>query len=231
MTAGTRRLLPPLAMTAAMLVVLLGLGSWQVRRMVWKESMLAQIAAAEGAPPIPLKTIPPPFAKISVSGVFLPERTALYGAEVRTTSSGTAMGARMIVPFQREDGGILLVDRGWAPLNRTIPLDLPTGPVAVTGYARFADAPGWFSAKDDLAALRFYTLDPAAMGMALGQTGAAPFVLVALGPAAAAGHWPDPARTLPRPPNNHLIYAITWFGLAIALLTIFAIWARKGPRA
>jgi surfeit locus 1 family protein len=81
-------------------------------------------------------------------------------------------------------------------------------------------------------ARRFFTLDPVAIGAAVGQPTVRPFVLVALatGPAI-AGHWPEPAQHLPRPPNNHLSYAITWYGLAVALLAIFIVWARKGSRA
>ena len=60
-------------------------------------------------------------------------------------------------------------------------------------------------------------------------------ILVALAagsePGSIRDHWPDPARHLPRPPNNHLSYAITWYGLAVALLAIFIVWARKGSHA
>ena len=60
----------------------------------------------------------------------------------------------------------------------------------------------------------------------LGFGSVAPFILVAMGPAPPE-RYPDPARHLPRPPNNHLSYAITWYGLAIALVVIFVLWARK----
>ena len=237
MTAQGRRLLPPAAMTLAMMAVLLSLGTWQVQRLLWKQTLLAQIERAEAAPPNPLPNPllvnPPPFAKISATGTFLPGKTALYGAEVRPTAMGTAMGARMIVPLRQSDGKILLVDRGWAPLTRTGPIDMPTGIATIAGYVRFADSRGWFSAKDDIVAHRFYTLDPVAIGAAIGEPDVPPFVLVVLG-AGGDGppdRWPDPARHLPRPANNHLVYAITWYGLAIALLTIFFIWARKATRA
>jgi surfeit locus 1 family protein len=72
----------------------------------------------------------------------------------------------------------------------------------------------------------FYTLDPQTIGAALGLTHVAPFTLVEMGKAPDAGY-PDPARTLPRPPNNHLTYAITWFGLAATLLVIFVIYAAR----
>jgi surfeit locus 1 family protein len=69
-------------------------------------------------------------------------------------------------------------------------------------------------------------LDAAAIGSALGLHDVAPFVLVAIGPRPPE-QYPDPVRHLPRPPNNHLSYAITWYGLAVALVVIFVLWARK----
>jgi surfeit locus 1 family protein len=95
------------------------------------------------------------------------------------------------------------------------------------------DSPGWFSATDDPFGRRFFTLDPSAIGNAIGLPGIRPFVLVALGSGAddeIVTHVPDPARHLPRPPNNHLSYVITWYGLALSLLVIFVVWARKGSR-
>jgi surfeit locus 1 family protein len=57
----------------------------------------------------------------------------------------------------------------------------------------------------------------------------APFVLVAVG-TAPKGVYPDPVSTLPRPADNHLQYALTWFGFAITLLIIFGLYARKSLR-
>jgi surfeit locus 1 family protein len=263
-TGTCRRLLWPGVMTAVMLLVLLGLGSWQVKRLFWKQALLAQIDQAEAAEPVPLARIEAPgtgsgtlspFMKISVTGTFLRDETALYGAEVRDVSSGPAMGAQLIEPMRDVNGELILVDRGWVPLSRTAPLDQPTGEVStgkvpggkvpegkvpggmvtVSGYVRPGDTPHWFSAADDPAARRFFTLDPRAIGAAIGHPNIRPFVLVALAAGSGAGaiveRWPDPARHLPQPPNNHLSYAITWYGLAVALLAIFLIWARKGSRA
>ena len=260
MTGAFRRLLWPGLMTAAMLIVLLSLGTWQVRRLFWKQALLAQIEHAETAAPVPLAQfevrptppplapsestpsqsgatpfMPSPFMKVSVTGAFLPKETALYGAEVRDIASGPAMGAQLIEPMRQADGGLILIDRGWVPLSRSGPLDEPPGVVTVSGYVRFGDTPGWFSATDDTATRRFFTLDPRAIGNAIGEPNIRPYVLVALGSGpesdAIVDRWPDPARHLPRPPNNHFSYAITWYGLAVALLAIFTVWARKGSRA
>ncbi len=205
-------------MTLVMLATLLALGTWQVSRLLWKRELLAAIAASEQRPALPLGPSPPAFARVRAEGRFEPI-TALYGAEVR----GEAGGARLLGILRREGAPPLLVERGWVPVPTPA---IASGPAAVEGYIRPADAPGWFSATDDLAGRRFFTLNPAAIGQALGVPDLAPYTLVAMGPPG----MPDPARTLPRPPNNHLPYAITWYGLAIALLVIFALYARKVVR-
>jgi surfeit locus 1 family protein len=236
-----RRLVLPGAMTAVMLAILIGLGIWQVHRLAWKEGILAQIEHAEASPAMPLVgdatqfgATPVPeaapggpaaYSKIAVTGRFRDDLSALYGAEVRQTPDGVRMGAQLIVPLVRKDGATVLVDRGWVPLSRRNPIGMPAGDVTVEGYVRPADRPGPFAAHDDVAMRRFYTLDPAAIGAAIGLK-VAPFTLVALGPQP-ADLFPDPARHMPRPPNDHLSYAITWFGLALALAVIFVVWSAK----
>jgi surfeit locus 1 family protein len=66
-----------------------------------------------------------------------------------------------------------------------------------------------------------------AIGAALGLPGTAPYALVLLGP---AGRLPEPAQTLPRPRNNHLGYAITWYGLALSLIGVFAAFAWRNRK-
>lgn len=225
-----RILLWPGLATLAMLAVLIGLGVWQVHRLAWKAALLAQIDRGEAAAPVPLGANPPGFAKVQARGRLARERQALYGAEVRDTAQEAQLGAQLVVPLIQADGPPVLVDLGWVPRNRPEPLALPPGEVEIQGYVRPAAHPAWFSAGDDVAARHFYTLDPARIGRALGFPQVAPFTLIALG-AQPAGFYPDPARSLPRPPNNHLSYAVTWFGLAAALVCVFVLWAVKVIRA
>ncbi len=256
MTARWRRLVVPGTMTLAMLIATIGLGTWQVGRLQWKRAILDRIESAERSPPIPLPDSPLPnltgpnlpgpnlplanlplpnlplanlplaFMKVTVTGRFAPDIVALYGAEGRDTPTGPTMGARLIVPLLRDGAATVLVDRGWVPLKRTKPLDVPTGPTTIEGFIHPGAAASWFSATDDLSGRRFYTLDPARIGATLGVEPVAPFVLVALG-GPTKGQWPAPARDLPKPANNHLVYAITWYGFAVTLLIVFGIWARK----
>jgi surfeit locus 1 family protein len=225
-----RRLLWPGLMTLAMLFVLVGLGTWQVYRLHWKEAILARIATAEAAPPIPLQAVPEPYTKVAITGHLRADLSAQYGVEVRDAPVGPQIGTFLVQPLERSDGPPLLVERGWVPQQRHTPIAQPPGQTTIVGFIHAPETPGLFSAKDDPAARIFYTLDPAAIGTALGLQRVAPFILVALGPAPPQ-LWPDPAKHLPQPPNNHLSYAITWYGLAVSLVVIFAVWARRTLRS
>ncbi len=221
------RVVPALS-TTVMLVVLLGLGTWQVQRRDWKLGVLAQIGAAEQNPPVPLGPSLPPFAKVTVTGTLRPDLAAYYGAEARDLRGGTVLGAQMIVPLQRPNAKPVLVDLGWVADGERSSLALPSGETSVTGFIRPGETPGWFAPSDDVAGRRFYTLNPEAIAAAVGLPAAEPFVLVALGDAPAK---PDPARHLPTLPNNHLQYAITWYSLAAVLAAVFVLYRRKAARA
>jgi surfeit locus 1 family protein len=225
-----RRILPAASATAVALAILIALGIWQLHRREWKGAILAAIDAAEREPPIPLSRKPAPFARVRVSGTLLPAR-ALYGIDVRERLDGPPReGAQLIALLVRPGEPDLTVDLGWVPVGDGAPDPLAARQAAaatVIGYVRPGERASWLSAADDPAARRFYTLDPRAIGAALGARDVLPFVLIALGAPAGEGA-PVPADSLPRPPNNHLQYAFTWFGLAGALVGVFIGWVRKG---
>lgn len=202
--------------TGIAFAILVALGCWQLERLAWKTTLLSQIDAAERQDAVPLAPGLPTFAKVRVSGRFQPT-TGLYGSEGR----GTILGARQLAILRPPTGPDIVVDRGWVPPDaKAIP---PTGDVSVEGWMRPPARAGWFSAPDDPARKRFYTLDPDRIGATLGAKDVAPFVLIALGPQGI----PDPGRSLPRPPNDHLSYALTWFGLAAGLIGVYLGYVRK----
>lgn len=215
-----RRLLLPLLVTLPLFAVLLGLGTWQAQRLGWKTAILARIDVAEASPPAPLPADPVAFSKVEAAGRFDHARESLVGLEVR----GAVLGSRLVTPLLREGAPAILVDRGWVPLERREGVDRPGGEVRVTAWVRPTERVGMFSATDDAAGRRFYTFDPATIGPALGLPAVASFGLVALGEGTGL---PQPDRRLPRPSNNHLGYAITWYGLAVALAGVFFVWARR----
>jgi surfeit locus 1 family protein len=225
MTPPRRRLLGPALMTVIMLATLIGLGVWQLHRRTWKLAKLATIHRAAISPAVPLPMHPTEFQKVGVTGVLRPDLAVLYGDEVIDTPQGTQMGGQLIEPLMRSAGPPVLVDRGWVPAQPSAPVSTPSGAISIEGYIRPAEHPKLFTPKNDLPGRRFYTLDPQVIGAAMGLPKVAPFVVVVLGSPASVGY-PIPATEMPTPPNNHLQYALTWFGLAGVLLIIFINWAR-----
>jgi surfeit locus 1 family protein len=210
--------------TIVALAILISLGVWQLHRRAWKHAILADITRAEQSPPIPLTGTPPRFTKVVARGVWRPA-VALYGVDVRESEDGRShLGAQRLQILTRDGAAPLLVDQGWVPTEGAAPAPAQ-GPASVEGYVRAPDHPGLLSPDDDLASRHFYTLDPAAIGIALGASDAAPFTLIALGQATPGG--PIPSQNLPRPPDNHLQYAFTWFGLAAALASVFGVWVTR----
>ncbi len=219
-----RRLLVPAVSTAIMLAILCGLGIWQLRRLDWKTALLARIDAAEASPGVPLPAEPAAFQKVRVTGSLRPGVIGRYGVDVRDTPQGQALGSQVVGLLDRSGKPSIVTLLGWAPTGKAVPV--PAGTRQFEGYIRLPTHPGLFSAADDPAKRLFYTLDPATIGQALGAARVAPFALVVMGQPL-PGIFPAPATEMPRPPNNHLQYALTWFGLAVTLLVIFAIHARR----
>lgn len=226
--SGSRleRLAVPAATTFVMVAILVGLGVWQLERLAWKRGLLAQVAEAQAAEPVPLgEGSPKLFTRVRVQGILRP-LVALYGAEVRDEGAASRMGAQLIEVLERPGEAPLLVDLGWVPVERGASPHPVSGAADLVGYVRLPERPGPLSASDDLAGRHFYALNPVTIGASLGAADVAPFTVVAMGAAAQVGG-PVPATALPEPVNNHLSYALTWFGLAGSLLGVFAVWARK----
>jgi surfeit locus 1 family protein len=217
-----RRALWPLLAALPVLAVLLALGTWQMRRLAWKEGVLQRLGAAEAAAPLPLADAAPgAWTRVTVSGRFDYDHEALLGAEVR---NGT-LGATLVTPLLRHGAPPLLVLRGWVPLARNQTIDRPEGEQQLVGYVRAGETPGWMAARDNPPQRLFYTFNPAAIAEALHLPAVAPFGLVVLG--TAGSRLPIVATTLPRPDNPHLGYALTWYGLALTLVGVALAFARK----
>jgi surfeit locus 1 family protein len=224
MRAAGRRLAVPLLVLGLAEAVLLGLGTWQVQRLRWKEGVLARIEASERGPVLELSADPPLYQRVSVTGRFRFDQAVAYGIEGRDMPRGQALGHFQVVPLERAGAPAVLVNRGWVPEGAAT-VD-PAGEVSVTGFVRPATPAGWFSPADSVSERRFFTLDAGAMAGALGLGAVLPFSVTALGEAT-PGVYPAPAVSLPRPSNNHLSYAVTWYSLAVVLLVIGAVRLRS----
>ncbi len=214
----------PAVLTSCMMIVLLGLGAWQVARLHWKEALLATIEARVHAPPVALDFERDAgrdmdYRAVTASGLFLPCR-ALY---LFSLGPGGPGGYHVLAPMTLADKAFLLVDRGWIPYDRRKEdgrdCAAPEGPVRVTGLLRKPER-HWFQPANDPARNDWYTLDLAAMAAASGVDGYFPYVLEADGTPNPGGY-PVGGQTRLELPNNHLSYALTWYGLAAALLVIY----------
>lgn len=125
-----------------------------------------------------------------------------------------------MTPLRTDAGFVVLVNRGFVPPEHRAPASRAegelAGPAAVTGLLRMSEPKGAFLHKNDPADGRWYSRDVAAIAAARGLTDTAPYFVDA-DATANPGGWPIGGLTVIAFPNSHLVYAITWYGLALML--------------
>jgi surfeit locus 1 family protein len=231
MTApSTTRRLVPLVVTLIGVTLLLSLGTWQLQRRTWKHEVVDNLQARLTAAPVPLPaTIGDPadwnFHPVTVTGHFLPGHDMLLSGRPR---QGRA-GYELATPLLRDDGGpAVLVNRGFVPLDWRDPANrrLPTldGTVTIiTGIARLPQ-PRLFMQPDNTPGSDAWVwVDLPAMAAAAGLPALAPLVVEAAPVPGLPPTYPEANSTRIDLPDNHLLYAITWYGLAAALAAIYFI--------
>ncbi len=221
--AGRRRRVfrPGLGLTLGALValaVLLALGTWQVQRLQWKTALVEERHERLAAEPV---VLPPSgealdwrawdFRRVVIpDGQLLPEQAQRFGFK----AEGGRPGHDLLVPLRRPDGGTLLVDLGFVPAAADGPASAEAGlePPPVTGVLRYRGddaSPGWMTPDNRPAQRVWYWYDMPALRDATGLE-LLPVVLDASA---------EPAGV--DLPNNHLQYAVTWYGLAAVLVAMY----------
>jgi surfeit locus 1 family protein len=224
------------------LAILLTLGTWQVERLQWKERLLADIAERRAAEPVPLAQVKSlaassgdiEYRRVSVTGIFDHARERHFFA----TFEGRT-GFYIYTPMRLADGRVLFVNRGFVPYEMKAPETRIAGETAgeqtLAGYARsrLAEKPSSIVPDNDLAKNIFYWKDLDAMAASTGLDAATvlPFFVDADASSQNPGGWPRGGVTQFDLPNNHLQYAVTWYGLAAALMAVVAgaWWKRQRP--
>lgn len=206
-------------------VLFVALGTWQVQRLGWKQALIARVDARVHASPVAAAARPrwpaidrdaDEYLRVALDGRFLHDKEALVQA-----STERGAGFWVLTPLQRADGTLVLVNRGFVPPDRRDPArrsPAPTGEVHVQGLLRLTEPGGGFLRHNDPAADRWHSRDVAAIAAAraLPADRVAPyFVDAESAPGAPLDAWPLPGLTVIRFSNNHLVYAITWYGLAL----------------
>lgn len=226
MTWPFRRPRPAAAIAAAAAFALLaGLGTWQLQRLSWKLGLLHRIETrlAEAPVPLPAAGIVPDdwqYRRVFVDGRFdHAKEIHLYAASKRGEP-----GFLIFTPLERPDGSTVFVDRGWVPTERkdakTRAEGQVAGPVHVVGIVRLPWPRHPFVAQNLPGENLWFYGDIDAMARQAGVTRYAP-VFVDADATPNPGGLPEGGQTRVNVPNDHLQYALTWFGLAAVLLVMF----------
>ena len=209
-------------------VALAALGVWQLERRVWKHELVAAVEARIHAAPV---AAPGPgawdavdakddaYRRVTATGTFSHDRETLVQA---VTDRGP--GFWVLTPLETP-GFTLLVNRGFVPKDRREAKARAAGNVAarvtVTGLLRMTEPEGAFLRSNDPAADRWFSRDVAAIAKARGLGNAAPYFVDADAKPNPGGY-PVGGLTVVRFPDNHLVYALTWF--ALCALSLFFAW-------
>jgi cytochrome oxidase assembly protein ShyY1 len=250
-SGASRRSIAGLALFSALIVALtVSLGVWQLQRRVAKHALIAALTERLAAVPIEL---PPPrdwaqltpandeFRRVSFAARYANVPDAMVyssGSAIRRDVSGPGTWAFM--PAQLAGGARVVVNAGFVPntLQDRAQQDRATKPlltgeaVRLTGYLRFPETGGALTAAADAGKRLWFARDVAEMAATLGWGEVAPFYIDLEAPVPASGV-PKPGPLSVRLKDDHLQYAITWFGLAATVTIGFAVWLlgqRRRPR-
>lgn len=218
--------------SAVAFTILIMLGVWQVERLQWKEGLIARAAAVAGNPPAApsdvLDADHPEFSRVALT---CPGLATAPFVELQSIHEGRP-GVRLISAC-RDPGypQTLLIDRGFVAdyVSARPPVTASDEPVQLVAQVRETPPPGPMALAAE--GRRFFARDNAAMASVLGVEGpTAPWTLFAL--TSSNPEWTalEPSAPPAAFANNHLGYAITWFGLALALLGVYIALLRRKLR-
>jgi surfeit locus 1 family protein len=223
-------------MAGALLLIVLfaGLGTWQVYRLQWKLDLIARVDARVHAAPVAAPAAArwaqvtrntDEYRHVSLAGTYLYEFTTPVQA-----LSELGSGFWLLTPLCQADGSIVLVNRGFIPVAEGGPKRYPARRAAadacaaargervtLTGLLRISEPGGGFLRDNDPAGNRWFSRDVGGIAAVRGLANVAPYFVDAgarMDPPDAPQH-PVGGLTVISFPNTHLIYALTWYALAL----------------
>ena len=232
------------ALMGALTLVCIYLGVWQLQRLAEKEALITAVAERLHLPPVPL---PPQdqwpdldlerlnFSPVALTGSFRHEQAVtVFTSLVDGKGPASGPGYWVVTPFVLESGGTVFVNRGFVPEDlQEAALNDPGGPqgeVTITGLLRPAESAGWFVPEANTSDRIEWVRDPARLAT-LVDPALAPFAPFYVDQSAGpAGMLPQGGETIVELPNNHLGYALTWFGFAIITPIMLGFWLWRQRR-
>ncbi|HML07499.1 MAG TPA: SURF1 family protein [Xanthobacteraceae bacterium] len=233
-------MLLPAALTFAVLVAL---GTWQIQRKAWKEGLIALLTERLAQPP---SALPAPstwpalnqagneYRRIQFSGEFDHGKESLvYAAASTFRPDVPGPGYWVFTPARLADGSFVIVNRGFVPEGRQDAGSRAAGQIAgrleIVGAMRWPESRGWFSPSGDSVHNLWFVRDLKAIAEAKDIGPVAPFYVEQELPVPPGG-MPQPGKLVVRLRNEHLQYALTWYGLAVVLVVVFGVWAVNSGR-
>ncbi len=206
--------------------ILVGLGTWQVQRLAWKEDIISRIGARLAAVPVLLPDTPDPEADrylvVEVAGEVLPGEIHVLTSRKRLPGQTGGPGFRVIAPFETTDGRRIMIDRGYVPeAEKDAPRAL--GTIKLQGNLLWPDETDGFTPEPDEGRGIWFARDTEKMAAALGTEP----LLVVVSTAGALDGAPEPMPVTVNIPNDHLEYAITWFSLAAVWVVMTVLLVRR----
>lgn len=208
---------------------LAALGVWQLERRAWKHELIAAVDArthaASVAAPGPaswpeISAGKDAYRRVNAIGSFDHDRETLVQAV-----TGLGAGYWVLTPLETKDFTVL-VNRGFVPADKRDPSSRTpyTGTAAVTGLLRVTEPVGAFLRSNDIAAGRWYSRDVIAIAKARRLGKVAPYFIDADN-SPNPGGYPVGGLTVVQFNDNHMVYALTWFGLcALSLFFAWRLW-------
>ena len=224
----------PTVMALPMIAIMVGLALWQVQRLHWKEALIAERVARTTAVAIDL---PPAGADLSNLEF---HRVALTGSYdhahefyLAARSQNGNVGYWIVTPFKTDKDEIILVNRGWVPVEKKYPDARKEGQVAgdtkLDAFIRLPQVKAFFQPDNEPRKNVWFYLAPSEMVAASGIQARTDLYLDA-DATPNPGGFPIGGQTRIELPNDHLQYAITWALLAIALAVIYVVYHLKLER-
>ena len=221
-----------------LIAALLALGVWQVERLSWKEDLIARVDQRVHAEPVPapvraqwgqVSRANDEYRHVTAEGTLQNDRETLIYA-----STTLGPGYWVITPLMLADSTSILINRGFVPTEKRDPATRSEGqiatPVNITGLLRITEPGGTLVKSNDPANDRWYSRDVAAIADRRGVADTAPYFIDA-DATTNPGGLPVGGLTQIAFPNNHLVYAITWFALALMAAGLLAFVVRGELRA
>lgn len=207
------------------MLLLIGLGTWQLDRRVWKSQVIETRVQRITAPAMTFLDI----GDVDAAEYRPVRLTGRYRAgdsiKLLSRTRHGKTGFHIVTPLEVDGTArVVLVDRGWVPIDREETITpAPIGLVEVEGYVRMFEIPNRFTPDNDPAAGDWFYLDGGQLASALKLDAVAPFYVQLAPDAAPPGAYPEGDVPNVALRNPHLQYAITWYALALVLLVIYVI--------